>query len=363
MPDTYRRKFWRSLLRQPLVQLNRLAQFQRRWLLPGRRADEQLLRTAQVAGSSVVPTPGWARPPVHAYQGHQGPWIEDAFFHHWLQGVHREAVTYVPVFWTDLYLHIQSHLFTPRQFARYEAGMRELQDRQLADNRCYFTVLEYDHPIWNWHEFPRNVAVFSAGGWGDIPIPLLMGNRPFTCPPKDIPLSFIGRIGGPSDATGVRSRMRDALQGHALMTSGPGWRELMGRSTFSLSPRGLGRTSFRLYEALSVGSIPVYIWDDVEWLPYRDELDWSEFAISINVTEIGRLPQLLTEYSPARIARMQARIAEIYDNYFTLAGACRQIVRQVEQLADRSRFAALMARRPYPAGTTSARPLPDFLAP
>jgi hypothetical protein len=317
------------------------------------------------AGEDVVLAPGCLRPPPHQYQRYRGPWLEDAFFRHWLEDSRKpgSGPAYVPVFWTDLYLHTQSQRFIPRQFERFQTEIRRLLDRLLADERCYFTLLEYDHPIWDWHLFPRNVAVFSAGGWGDIPMPLLMGSPAFSCPPKDTPLSFVGRLDGASDATGVRSRMRNALGDRALFTSGRRWREIMARSTFSLCPRGLGRTSFRLYEALSVGSIPIYIWDDVEWLPYREELDWSEFAISLNVSEIDRLPQLLAKYTPARIAQMQARIAEIYDDYFTLAGACRQIVRQVKLLADPARFDALMARRPYPVGTRPIRPVPSFLRP
>jgi len=309
----------------------------------------------------VLPAPGLLRPPPHLYRGYRGPWIEDAFFRHWLRESGRSSLTYVPIFWTDLYLHTQSLRFTPRQLERWQSAAENLLDRQTANQRCYFTVLEYDHMIWNWHKFPRNVAVFSAGGWGDIPIPLLKGSPPFACPPKDIPLSFVGRIDGSSNATNVRGRMRDVLRDLAHFTEGPGWREIIGRSTFSLCPRGLGRTSFRLYEALSVGSIPIYLWDDLEWLPYRDEIDWSEIAISLNIAEVDRLPRLLAEYSPQRIARMQERIAALYDDYFTLAGACRQIVRQVERLTDLRRFGALMQRRPYPPGTGAIHSVPDFL--
>ena len=49
--------------------------------------------------------------------------------------------------------------------------------------------------------------------------------------------------------------------------------ELMSRSVFALCPRGYGRTSYRMYEALQLGCIPVYIHDE-PWLPYADELDW-----------------------------------------------------------------------------------------
>jgi hypothetical protein len=172
-----------------------------------------------------------------------------------------------------------------------------------------------------------------------------MGSPSFSCPSKNIRVSFVGQLAGASDVTGVRSRMHTALRDYAHFTSGPNWRAVMADSVFSLCPRGLGRTSFRLYEALSVGSIPIYIWDDLEWLPYRDEIDWSELAISINIGDIAKLPELLADYTPERIAAMQARIASLYDDYFTLTGVCRQIVRNVERLADRARFIDLMKRR------------------
>jgi hypothetical protein len=155
--------------------------------------------------------------------------------------------------------------------------------------------------------------------------------------------------------------MHAVLQKHACFTSGNHWRDVMARSTFSLCPRGLGRTSFRLYEALAVGSIPIYIWDDIEWLPYRDEFDWSEIAISINVTDLEQLPEIIDSYSAEKIARMQRRIASLYQDYFTLAGACNQIVRQVELLRDRAHFARLMKQRTYLPGTASARTIPGFL--
>jgi hypothetical protein len=361
MDKNYRRNFWRAFARNPVRQAARLAIFNARSLRPSRLAGERALRAAIDAGRDIVPTPACLRPPPHHYRGHSGPWIEDSFSRHWVQRRARSAVAYVPVFWTDLYLHTQSQRFTPGQFDRFQAAIRDLENRQLAEERCFFTVLEYDHPIWDWHDFPRNTAVFSAGGWGDIPIPLLKGSPPFSNPAKDVFLSFVGRTDGASDVGGVRSRMRNELKDEALFTSGPGWRKVMGRSTFSLCPRGLGPTSFRLYEALSVGSIPVYVWNEVQWLPYREQLDWSEFSLSLHVSELGRLRELKADYPPARIARMQARIAELYDEYFTLDGACRQIVREVEHLSDRSRFGALMARRPYPPYTRAARDVPAFL--
>ncbi|MDO8541016.1 MAG: exostosin family protein [Opitutaceae bacterium] len=359
-PD-YADDFRQAWSAQPLRHLLRLADFQAQWLTPQRATDRRDLRRSVAEGSSIVPTPGLLRPPPHHYQGYRGPWIEDYFFRHWLRVHPHTEVVYLPVFWTDLYLHAQTHRLTPRQFAAFESQIRELLDRRVADNRCYFTVLEYDHMIWDWHLFPRNVAVFSAGGWGDVPVPLLKGSPAFTCREKNIKLSFVGRVDGASDATGVRRRMYNALRDHALFTSGTRWREVMSRSTFSLCPRGLGRASFRFYEALSVGSIPVYIWDDCEWLPYRDRIDWTEIAISLPIGRIKELPAMLAALAPARVAAMQRRIAELYDEFFTLEGMSRQIIAEVERLADRLAFRELMKKRPYPPGTVPQHGIPEFL--
>lgn len=361
MADPYRAAFLRSLTREPLRQLARLVQFQTRWFSPQRLAAESALRDAVAAGRNVARTSGLFRPPPHRYQGYAGPWIEDYFLSHWLRQATDRDLGYLPVFWTDIFLHAQTHRFTPSQHERFQREIRALLDETLAVPRCFFTLLEYDHMIWDWHLFPRNIAVFSAGGWGDVPIPLLKGSPPFSCPPKDLSVSFVGRIDGASDAGGVRSLMHAALRDVALFTSGPHWRDVMARSTFSLCPRGLGRASFRLYEALSVGSIPIYLWDDIEWLPYRDELDWAEFSVSLPISRISELPEILRAFSPQRIVQMQRRIAQVYTTHFTLPGACEQIVNTVERLADRSRFRRLMEARPYLPDTGAKPKIPDFL--
>ena len=39
---------------------------------------------------------------------------------------------------------------------------------------------------------------------------------------------------------------------------------------FSLCPRGFGRTSFRLAETVGAGRVPVFVYSDQLWVPYRD---------------------------------------------------------------------------------------------
>jgi hypothetical protein len=335
-----------KLRRGPVKQRLRRLRFRVRASM--RRQELRSLERAMLA-RAVVPTSARLRPPAHHYMGHRGPWIEDFFFREFVRGALGDVpATYLPVFWTDYYLHAQTHLYSPAEFAALNAEIERVLEVGIERDRPYFTILEYDHPIWDWHRFPSNVLVFSAGGGGDVPIPLLNGDRAFEFPPKDILVSFMGRLDGASDARGVRGRMYEACRDIALFGHGGAWRDVMRRSTFTLCPRGLGRASFRLYEALSCGSIPIYVWDDVEWLPYRDALDWNSFAISVHVDDVHRIPALVAAHDDAEIRRKQARIRELHDEYFTMAGTCRQIARRLRGLALHD-IRAITARRVFDA--------------
>lgn len=345
MAASYDKAFWEKIARQPARHGLRCAFFQGKLAAQAAKRRSSRIASAARAGCPIHPVGELLLPPAFRYQGYSGPWVEDYFLCYWLRNRPDPGLVYLPVLWSNFYQHAQLHEYVPAQFGRIQDAIRKLLDRELDQDKRYFTLLAYDHALWDWHLFPRNVLVFSAGGWGDVPIPWLKGSPAFTCPPKDIPLSFVGRIDGASDATGVRSKMYAALKDNALFSQGKDWRRTMGRSTFSLCPRGLGRATFRLYESLSVGSIPVNIWDDIEWLPYRDRIDWREFSISIHVDDIGSLPAMLREYSPQRIAAMQSRIAELYEPYFSLDGTSRQIRRMVADLAQGAEFETLIARR------------------
>jgi len=357
---SYRNSFFQKLRAQPLRQSARVLLALARCLAPSHLREAARLRRTWSAGASILPCPDILRPPRHKYAGYAGPWVEDACFDHWVKAAPRTQLRYVPVFWTDIYFHIQTQRWLPAQEEAYTRALADTLQKRVEPAGRYFTVLEYDHAIWDWHAFPRNVIVFSAGGWGDVPVPLLLRSPALTNPAKDIRVSFMGKLNGYGNVTGVRDKLREVMQAHAQLGQGPEWRDVMGRSVFSLCPRGLGRASFRMYEAMSVGSIPIYVWDDVEWLPWRDELDWSEFSLSVNVAELDSLPQRLAVISDGQIRRMQQRIAELYDDYFTLPGVCRQIHKRVEQLAEPRKFRALMEARPYGPGTVPV-PVPEGL--
>ena len=106
---------------------------------------------------------------------------------------------------------------------------------------------------------------------------------------------------------------------------------LMCRSTFALCPRGYGNTSFRMYEVMGLGCIPIYI-SDIHWLPFQNKIDWNKCAVLVKDNEIDTISKRIRFITLKRIKEMQEYIAEINDKYFTFEGTCREIANIVKDM-------------------------------
>jgi len=106
---------------------------------------------------------------------------------------------------------------------------------------------------------------------------------------------------------------------------------LMYRSRYALAPRGYGRTSFRLYEAMQLGCIPVYIFDE-PWLPYSDVLRWEDFAVLCHQEELPHLPAKLVGLDAKWHESATAQLKQLVPDYFSLQGIFKQLPRMIEAL-------------------------------
>ena len=99
---------------------------------------------------------------------------------------------------------------------------------------------------------------------------------------------------------------------------------------FTLCPRGYGAQSFRTYEAIQLGSVPVYIHDDNLWLPFNDRIPWDDFCVVIHIDEIDMLPNILRKVTDEEYAEM-IRVGRLYyNNYFTLEATCATILETLQ---------------------------------
>lgn len=256
------------------------------------------------------------RPTPHSNSGYSGPWIEGAFYDYFM--THKPLLDriYIPVCWTDV------------QVAARGTDLHTSFLKDLDPNKKYFTIVQHCRGIYT-ENVPENVMIISSGAPADLAIPLLK-NQPSEIikKPKKIFCSFVGRF----DTSQIRSQMKKSLfkmakTGKVLLSSkNPNWESCMQASTLTLCPRGVGPTSFRLYESIACNSIPIYIWEHEKFLPYENELNWEkDLAIIINAKKLNRLPYILQNLSKAEIAHKQQMIQKYYKKYFTYDGCCQYI--------------------------------------
>lgn len=61
----------------------------------------------------------------------------------------------------------------------------------------------------------------------------------------------------------------------------------LGKAKFGFAPRGVGSNSFRLYECLMVGTVPIST--DVITYPFEKEVDWDSFTVRGSLKNVKEL--------------------------------------------------------------------------
>jgi hypothetical protein len=94
---------------------------------------------------------------------------------------------------------------------------------------------------------------------------------------------------------------------------------------YILAPRGYGRNSFRYFECFLLNTIPIYIYDDINWLPYKDIIDYSKFSITIHENEINNIESILNSISMDSYKKMVVELQN-HKHFFTLEYMCKYII-------------------------------------
>jgi hypothetical protein len=242
-------------------------------------------------------------------------------------------MVYLPIFWTNL----QNH----PGFASMKSKYQIILDHALSSlpsNTQYMTIVQHDDGPQL--KIPKNTIIFGACT-GTIPLPLIYedtSQRLLSEPrcPKTQLASFVGTYTHP-----LREEMFHTLQKDIVWNGKKVWSssvkeqdaalfiEQTLQSKFCLAPRGYGRSSFRFFEAMLLDTIPVYVWDDMEWLPYREILDYSTFSISISKNELPHLHDILSSISTETYENMVLSMKK-NRHWFTLEGMVDYIVKRIQ---------------------------------
>lgn len=245
--------------------------------------------------------------------------VEESFYRFWLENEINSEYAYLPVFWTDYYFR-----------NGFGKNISELQKflNDLPTNKKYFSIVQYDDGILN-DVSHLNLHIFSSGGHGNTTIPLLEYNIKPIQKEKTIWIYFRGNHTHAIRETILSSPLKK-YAGNFISDKIVHIDDYMNESsqaTFILCPRGYGKTSFRFYEAFAVGSIPVYIYDELT-LPYVDEINWNEIAVLIHHSDFDKLERILEKIDTKSMIE-KGEIA--YEKYFTFDAVNKYIHKKITE--------------------------------
>jgi len=255
------------------------------------------------------------------YPAHQrGPMIEEFADVYFKAAPEVNGYTYIPLFWTAW--HVNNGYGKQK-----DACMRLLADIMPAGK--YFTICQYDGgTLIDPFLMDRGCVTFvcDCRVEHNIIIPLLCDPHPVKC---DDSAQWLASFVGSFTTHPVRKQLRE------MYGTRPGFyfgqhdtnlfRNVMRGSKFCLCPRGSGITSFRMYEAIQMGCIPVYI-SDIFRCPFDDVIDWKEFCLFFKLDEIDKIEGVLRTMPKSQIEKMQQKCQEVYLRHFNLKGTCDRIL-------------------------------------
>ena len=98
-------------------------------------------------------------------------------------------------------------------------------------------------------------------------------------------------------------------------------------SNYALVVRGTGNYSYRHYEAMSLGRVPLFIDSDC-LLPLNDLIDWDSVMCIVSENNLGDLTDQFLRFDEKcdDIVRVGEKAREIWQNYLTPEGFFRSIL-------------------------------------
>jgi hypothetical protein len=133
------------------------------------------------------------------------------------------------------------------------------------------------------------------------------------------------------------------------------------QSAFVLCPRGGGASSFRLFEAMMLGRVPVIIAD--QWVPPKGP-DWESFSVRIKEADVHTIPDLL-QARLSEAGQMGAAARAVWLEWFSesvsfhrVVESCLELTASASSRAGVRRYAPhLQLLRPYHAARWLAKRL------
>ncbi|HUS96217.1 MAG TPA: exostosin family protein [Hyphomicrobiaceae bacterium] len=134
--------------------------------------------------------------------------------------------------------------------------------------------------------------------------------------------SFVGRV---ANSMPVRGRVVQLKHPRAYVEGADSgqsdkdtrYADILSKSKFVLCPRGLGPSTWRLFETMRIGRVPVIIAD--EWVEPKG-MQWNSFSVRIKEEDIDSIPARL-ERLEHRAEAMGNAARDAWNKHFSEAGS------------------------------------------
>jgi hypothetical protein len=274
-----------------------------------------------------------------------GLYMEEYFLKYFIDNKINTKRKYIPALWTNFQIEGWFRL----KKNEMQLSLNDWIKNNHSENG-YYTIVQYDDgPLL---KLPNNTIVYGSCS-GNIPLPLIyqdincslikIPKKKFN--EKEILCSFVGNITSNSIKPNVRQVMFNTLINNTLfkLINSGGWTSSVNgnlqqkyidttiNSKFALAPRGYGRSSFRFFECFLLGTIPIYIWNDKNWLPFQNIIDYNKLCIVINISKINELENIIKNIDENGYNNMWNYYNDI-KYLFELEGMTKQIINELDYL-------------------------------
>lgn len=269
---------------------------------------------------------------------HTGLHLEEYFVERFLSEKQNTKRKLIPVHWTAVYNHrVKEGLGGSTPNGKLRNSLQEYLNSLDPQDEYFIVCTHDDAPS---EKLPPNTKVFAAGGNSskiDVCIPLTCGpHQNINDKLKTVPISFVGSV-----THNIRYKLLNEInQKPGVFINAINWseniaedkvklfKEVTEASIFSLCPRGYGATSYRLYEAMQLGAIPVYV-SDKHLLPWSDEINWQDFCVVVEEKDIPGIREKLLNFSSTNVRKMQTALLTVWKNHFSIESSYKHIVKRI----------------------------------
>lgn len=232
---------------------------------------------------------------------------------------------YLPVYWTRYHV---SHDYG-------KSGQESLQQevtRRIIDEERTFTICQYaGGPLVDLGDTIQFLASRRETKGFDVPLLSYPHKSPLIKPRKRYLASFVGRLTThpirPDMARCLRERgdidIQDGDKGTRFFV------KQMLQSYIALCPRGYGGTSFRFYEAMQLGVVPLLI-GDIDTRPFKVFSDWDQ--ISLYARSVEEAKDSLDSYAADGLLRLGKLARTVWYRDLAFGKWCRYVFKELENL-------------------------------